>query len=475
MLSKSRVLLAASCLAVLALSLARCGGSSTPTTPTSPMSPTSAVVAGTVNRASGGAAAGLTVSVVGASASAAVQGSGAFELSGVPAGSVQLRFKDATVDATAQLRDVAEQERIQIQVNVSTSTATIVAEERSTTAKVELCHAEGNGSYHLIEVSVSAESAHRAHGDAKVGEPVPADREKTFNQDCRPTAASIASIRIKKFTNGQDADEAPGPTIAVGAPVSWEYIVTNTGNVALTGVVVTDDRGVRVICAATAILAAGQSMTCSGSGTATAGQYVNVGTAAADWAGGRVTSTDRSHYFGQAPSASIASIRIKKFTNGQDADEAPGPTIAVGAPVSWEYVVTNTGNVALTGVVVTDDRGVRVICAATAILAAGQSMTCSGSGTATAGQYVNVGTAAADWSGGRVTSTDRSHYFGQAPPSQQEGPKVELCHRTGNGSYHLIEVSTSAEPAHRGHGDGKIGEAVPGSAGKVFAAGCAVR
>ena len=81
--SKTRVLLAASCLAVLVLSLARCGGSSTPTSPTSS---TSAVVAGTVNRASGGAAAGLTVSVVGASASAAVQSSGAFELSGVPAG-----------------------------------------------------------------------------------------------------------------------------------------------------------------------------------------------------------------------------------------------------------------------------------------------------------------------------------------------------------------------------------------------------
>jgi hypothetical protein len=141
--------------------------------------------------------------------------------------------------------------------------------------------------------------------------------------------------------------------------------------------------------------------------------------------------------------------------------------------VSWEYVVTNTGTVGLTGVAVTDDRGVRVTCPA-ATLAAGQSMTCTGSGTATAGQYVNVGTAAADWSGGRVTSTDRSHYFGQVP-TEQEGPKVELCHRTGNGSFHLIEVSTSAEPAHRAHGDGKIGEAVPGSPGKVFAAGCAVR
>ena len=358
MASKTRVLLAASFLAVLVLSLARCGGSSTPTSPTSS---SSAVVAGTVNRASGGAAAGLTVSVVGASASSAVQSSGAFELSGVPPGSVQLRFKDSTVDATAQLQNVTAEERIQIQVNVSASTATIVTEERSTTAKVSLCHAEGNGSYHLIEVSVSAEPAHRAHGDAKVGEPVPADRAKTFDQDCRPTAASVASIRIKKSTNGQDADEAPGPTITVGATVNWEY------------------------------------------------------------------------------------------------------------------VVTNTGNVALTGVVVTDDRGVRVLCAATAILASGQSMTCTGSGTATAGQYVNVGMAAADWSGGRVTSTDRSHYFGQAAPIEQEGPKVELCHRTGNGSYHLLEVSTSAEPAHRAHGDGKIGEAVPGSPGKVFAAGCVVR
>ena len=353
--SKTRVLLTASCLAMVVLSIGRCGGSSSPTSPTA--SSTSAVVAGTVNRASGGAAAGLTVSVVGASASAAVQSSGAFELSGVPAGSVQLRFKDATVDATAQLQNVTADERIQIQVNVSTSTATIVVEERSTTAKVALCHAEGNGSYHLIEVSVSAESAHRAHGDAKIGEPVPADSTKTFNQDCRPTGASV---------------------------------------------------------------------------------------------------------------------RIKKSTNGQDADEAPGPTIAVGAAVSWDYVVTNTGTVALTGIVVTDDRGVRVSCPA-ANLTAGQAMTCTGSGTATAGQYVNVGTVAADWSGGRVTSTDRSHYFGQAAPGEQEGPKVELCHRTGNGSYQLIEVSTSAEPAHRAHGDGKIGEAVPGSPGKVFAAGCAVR
>ena len=49
---------------------------------------------------------------------------------------------------------------------------------------------------------------------------------------------------------------------------------------------------------------------------------------------------------------------------------------------------------------------------------------------------------------------------------------MQLRHRTGNGSYHGIEMSVNAEPAHRAHGDGKPGEAVPGSPGRVFTAAC---
>jgi hypothetical protein len=228
-----------------------------------------------------------------------------------------------------------------------------------------------------------------------------------------------AKIDIEKATNGQDADTAPGPTITVGSPVNWTYAVTNTGDVNLTGVKVTDDKGVAVTCPKTS-LHPGESMTCTGKGTAVAGPYVNVGTVTAKGSCDEtVTDSDASHYTGEAPQN--PNISIKKYTNGQDADAAPGPTILVGAAVQWTYIVTNTGNVALSNVKVTDNKGVAVSCPKTS-LAAWESMTCTGNGTATAGQYENIGSVAGTPpSGPNVTSTDPSHYFGQDPPPTHFG------------------------------------------------------
>ena len=55
-------------------------------------------------------------------------------------------------------------------------------------------------------------------------------------------------------------------------------------------------------------------------------------------------------------------VQIEKSTNGADADNPPGPFIPVTdengnpTPVTWTYVVTNTGNVTLSGIDVTDDQ-----------------------------------------------------------------------------------------------------------------------
>ncbi len=52
-------------------------------------------------------------------------------------------------------------------------------------------------------------------------------------------------------------------------------------------------------------------------------------------------------------------------------------------------------------------------------------------------------------------------------------PKVDLCHRTGNGSYHPISVSANASGAHLAHGDvQQPNGVVPGSPGYVFDARC---
>lgn len=214
------------------------------------------------------------------------------------------------------------------------------------------------------------------------------------------------AISLVKSTNGDDANEAPGPYITPGGAVTWTYLVTNTGNSALSDIVVTDLKGVAVTCPSET-LATGASMTCTASGVAEPDQYTNLAhVEGVTLVGQTVRDDDPSHYFGAVPG-----IDLQKLTNGLDADDPTGPFIEVGEPVEWDYIVTNSGNTALTGLVVTDDQGVVVTCPQTT-LAVGEVVTCTGTGTSELGQYANLGTASATSNAGPVSSTDPSHYFG---------------------------------------------------------------
>lgn len=55
--------------------------------------------------------------------------------------------------------------------------------------KVDVCHAEGNGTYILINISENAYPAHVEHGDASPGEPVPGMEGMIFSEDCTPVSA----------------------------------------------------------------------------------------------------------------------------------------------------------------------------------------------------------------------------------------------------------------------------------------------
>ncbi|MEL7447985.1 MAG: hypothetical protein AAFN78_02190, partial [Pseudomonadota bacterium] len=264
-------------------------------------------------------------------------------------------------------------------------------------------------------------------------------------------------IDIEKATNGVDADDpnaGDAPTIAIGNPVNWTYIVTNTGNTTLTGVTVTDDQGVVVTCPMDT-LAPGESMTCTASGVAdnldTTGfttvpglcagfpqepLYQNKGEAMGTTpAGALIRDVDPSHYCNPP----MPGIDIEKATNGVDADDpnaGDAPVVAQGNLVSWTYLVTNTGDVTLFNVVVTDDQGVAVSCPMDSLLP-GQMMTCTASGladdldntafTTVPGLcggfpqeplYQNMGMASGDTiTGLTLTDTDPSHYCNPAAPA----------------------------------------------------------
>ena len=206
------------------------------------------------------------------------------------------------------------------------------------------------------------------------------------------------SMTVDKRTNGSD-----GPQIAVGSAITWTYLVTNTGNVAIDGLTVVDDKGVSVTCPKTT-LAIGEAITCTGSGTAAVGSYENKGTARANFQGTVVSAEDASQYFGV-----LASITISKTTNGSDSG-----TIITGTPIEWQYLLTNTGNVPLVNIAVVDDKGVTVTCPATS-LDPGNSITCTASGTAGIGNYTNLGTVTANHGTFNATASDPSNYFGANP------------------------------------------------------------
>jgi len=127
-----------------------------------------------------------------------------------------------------------------------------------------------------------------------------------------------------------DANDPPGPYIHVGDTVYWHYIVQNTGNVPLSNIIVTDDRGVTITCSKDT-LEPGESMTCTSSGTAVAGQYENVGTVTGYYEGKPCSDTDTSHYFGSSPQLEIIKSAAK-----------PGPA-AAGDVITYTYTVKNTG------------------------------------------------------------------------------------------------------------------------------------
>ncbi|MGB9356948.1 MAG: SdrD B-like domain-containing protein, partial [Acidimicrobiia bacterium] len=203
-----------------------------------------------------------------------------------------------------------------------------------------------------------------------------AEAEVCDEDEYEQPLTQTTGLVIEKLTNGEDADTATGPLVRAGDLVTWSYEVSNTGNVSLFEVTVSDsvsgvNPGYFSGDDGNGVLDPGEMWIYEATGFATAGQYVNVGTVEAlDPTDESLTAADPSHYFGVE--ASIDLVKTGAFGLGDDGTANPGDVI------SYEFEVTNTGNVDLTSIDVEDLDlgGIAVACPDTG-LAVGEAMTCT--------------------------------------------------------------------------------------------------
>ena len=149
-----------------------------------------------------------------------------------------------------------------------------------------------------------------------------------------------ATITLTKAVNGQAESTPPGLTIPVGDPVTFTYVVTNTGNVTLDPVTLDDSVLGAITCPQTT-LDPGDAETCTaGGGDAVAGQYTNTATAAGqgvDNTGSplvqlQLTDTAIANYFGEE---NVPAIMVVKQVNAQHQPTAPGLYVPVGSSVTF--------------------------------------------------------------------------------------------------------------------------------------------
>ncbi|MEQ8756428.1 MAG: hypothetical protein RID09_23340 [Coleofasciculus sp. G1-WW12-02] len=232
----------------------------------------------------------------------------------------------------------------------------------------------------------------------------------------------------------EDADSVTGSEVLDGTNPLFKFVVTNTGDVALTNVNLTDsdfsldgltgdltsgnnqyDIGTLAAGASTEVI--------FNSATWQSGQHANTATTSGTDGQTTVSDMDEAHYFGANPA-----IAIDKVTNGADGQE-----ILAGTNVNWTYSVSNAGNVGISNVSVMDDNGtvndtsddftptyVSGDTDSDSILDVGETWTYQGNGTAQAGDYSNLGTVTGNYTDDlgnteNVTDDDPSNYFGADP------------------------------------------------------------
>jgi uncharacterized repeat protein (TIGR01451 family) len=171
---------------------------------------------------------------------------------------------------------------------------------------------------------------------------------------------SLAAAPALSVAKSGVLDQKGNSRADAGDTIAYSYLVSNTGNVTLSNVTVTDNKidndSTNIECPSggttnvVASLAPGASQTCVATYTVTladmnAGSVTNRGTA---MSGSTTTFDDETVALTAAPALSVAKSGVLDQKGNGRAD--------AGDTVAYSYVVSNTGNVTLTNITVTDDK-----------------------------------------------------------------------------------------------------------------------
>ena len=200
----------------------------------------------------------------------------------------------------------------------------------------------------------------------------------------------------------------PSGTTA-GSTIDYTFLVTNTGNVTITGIVINDAQlDAAAVCPVTTLVP-GESTTCTGTHTITQAEV--------DAGHGRQQRHRHRHPAGRrhrrtsppdttsTPIAATPALTIDKTAG------VPSGTTA-GSTIDYTFLVTNTGNVTITGIVIDDAQlDAAAVCPVTTLVP-GDSTTCTGTHTITqaevdAGTVDNTATATGTPPGGGTDHVGR--------------------------------------------------------------------
>ncbi len=247
---------------------------------------------------------------------------------------------------------------------------------------------------------------------ADIGQPSVTNTALAFGGGLTTNADQATVYRAVTAPSIAVSKQASESTYVLGDPITYTYVVTNDGDVTLTGVSLSDSAlGPVTNCilnvgdssTTTGTLNAGDVETCTASHTVTASDVSSgsiVNTATATGYVGEQSYTDQATVTVNAAGASIA---VTKSANAS--------TYGASQAVTYTYVVTNTGAVTLTNVALTDDKlGAQSACGS-ASLVAGGSTTCTATYTTqqsdvASGSLTNVATATGWYNGVKYSATD---------------------------------------------------------------------